>query len=136
MNVKEDAKIVKPFLLRGVRHHHCHDRGEVRKALHQARFRGTGDGSGIIRCTGTATHHPVTFSESAITAIVSNMLGEAFTEMNQDVKDAVGELTNMISGQARAAAEIGLAMNGASPRHHRLKPHIYISKDPLLAFLS
>ena len=31
------------------------------------------------------------------------MIGENFTEMNAEVADAVGELTNMISGDARWA---------------------------------
>lgn len=29
------------------------------------------------------------------------MLGEEIKELNEEIKDAVGEITNMISGQAR-----------------------------------
>ena len=42
----------------------------------------------------------ISFSEGCILAMVSNMFGEEMTEMNDDIKDAVGEITNMISGQA------------------------------------
>lgn len=42
----------------------------------------------------------VSFSANCILSMVSNMFGEEMTEMNDDIKDAVGEITNMISGQA------------------------------------
>ena len=41
------------------------------------------------------------FTKSSIIQIVSNMLGEEFETMNDEVREAVGELANMISGQAR-----------------------------------
>lgn len=44
----------------------------------------------------------VSFSEGCICHVVSNMFGEEFTEMNDEIKDAVGEITNMVSGGARA----------------------------------
>jgi chemotaxis protein CheX len=43
----------------------------------------------------------VTFEEKCILTVVSNMFGESMTELNSEIADAVGELTNMISGQAR-----------------------------------
>ena len=45
----------------------------------------------------------VTFSKECAQAVVNHMIGENFTEMNAEVADAVGELTNMISGDARWA---------------------------------
>jgi chemotaxis protein CheX len=42
----------------------------------------------------------VSFTEASILPIVSNMFGEEIKEMNEEIKDAVGEITNMISGQA------------------------------------
>ena len=41
------------------------------------------------------------FTKSSIIQIVSNMLGEEFETINDEVREAVGELANMISGQAR-----------------------------------
>ncbi len=69
----------------------------------------TGDISGIIGLTG-ATRGVVIISLStgAACKIVGSMLGEEYTELTADVSDAVGELTNMISGDARRV----LATNG------------------------
>jgi len=47
----------------------------------------------------------MSFSESCIINIVSKMLGETVTEINREVLDAVGELTNMISGSSRKLME-------------------------------
>ena len=47
----------------------------------------------------------ISFSEKCIVKIVNNMLGEELTEINDEVSDAVGELTNMISGDARKRLE-------------------------------
>jgi len=41
------------------------------------------------------------FTKSSIIQIVSNMFGEKFDTMNEEVREAVGEIANMISGQAR-----------------------------------
>lgn len=58
----------------------------------------------------------VSFDESSIIAIVSRMLTEEFLIINQDVIDAVGEITNMICGGAkRELAEQGLKFDMASP---------------------
>ncbi|MCB0309772.1 MAG: chemotaxis protein CheX [Bdellovibrionales bacterium] len=43
----------------------------------------------------------LSFDAPAILGIVSRMLMEEFKEVNDDVVDAVGELTNMISGGAK-----------------------------------
>ena len=61
-----------------------------------------GDVSGIIGLTGSvAGSMALSFSEKAILKIVSNMLGEELTEVNGDIADAVGEITNMVSGASR-----------------------------------
>src|SRR5512137_443861 len=65
-----------------------------------------GDISGIIDLTGSAAGSlALSFSEGAILRIVSNMLGEDLKSINNDVKDVVGELTNMVSGVARKNLE-------------------------------
>ncbi|MEA1867504.1 MAG: chemotaxis protein CheX [Thermodesulfobacteriota bacterium] len=76
-----------------------------------------GDVSGIIGFTGAATGSmALSFSEKCILKIVSNMLGEESKEINDDIKDAVGELTNMVSGAARKNLEpIGLSLSAAIP---------------------
>jgi len=76
-----------------------------------------GDISGIIGLTGAARGSlALSFSQGSIVKIVSNMLGEEITEINGDIKDAVGELTNMISGVARKKLEAeGLNVTAAIP---------------------
>lgn len=76
-----------------------------------------GDISGIIGLTGAARGSlALSFSQGSILKIVSNMLGEEITEMNGDIKDAVGELTNMVSGVARKKLEAeGLNVTAAIP---------------------
>lgn len=65
-----------------------------------------GDISGIIGLTGSAAGSlALSFSEGAILKIVSNMLGEEIKDINGDIKDAVGEITNMVSGVARKNLE-------------------------------
>ena|SRR5438132_14372821 len=61
-----------------------------------------GDVTGIVGLTGDKNGSlAVSFSEAAILQVVSNMFGEVCKEMNDDVRDAVGEITNMICGDAR-----------------------------------
>jgi len=48
--------------------------------------------------------------------VVSNMLGEEITDLNADIQDAVGEITNMISGAARKNLEAkGFNITAAIP---------------------
>jgi chemotaxis protein CheX len=96
-----------------------------------------GDVSGVIGITGeTNGTIYVTFDESCILKIVSNMFGEKMTEINNEITDAVGELTNMISGQARKELEeIGQVFHGAIPsvitgKNHKLIP---MTKGPKIA---
>ena len=66
----------------------------------------------------------VTFSKECALAVVNNMIGENFTEMNADVADAVGELTNMISGDARSQLQkIGYSFSAATPTIIRGENH-------------
>ncbi len=76
-----------------------------------------GDVSGIIGFTGAATGSmALSFSEGCILKIVSNMLGEEIKGINGDIKDAVGEITNMVSGAARKNLEsLGLSISAAIP---------------------
>jgi chemotaxis protein CheX len=96
-----------------------------------------GDVSGVIGITGeTNGTIYVTFDESCILKIVSNMFGDEMKEINNEITDAVGELTNMISGQARKELEeIGKVFHGAIPsvitgKNHKLIP---MTKGPKMA---
>ncbi len=76
-----------------------------------------GDVTGVIGLTGEASGTlSVSFSEASITAIVSRMFGEEIHTLNGEVEDAVGEIANMISGQARRKLEEqGKLIHGAIP---------------------
>ncbi len=96
-----------------------------------------GDVSGVIGFTGeTNGTLSVTFDELCILKIVSSMFGEEMTEINDEIADAVGELTNMISGQARKELEeIGKKYQAAIPtvvtgKNHKLES---MTKGPKIA---
>ena len=77
----------------------------------------SGDVSGIIGITGDAIGSlALSFSEKCICKIVSNMLGEEHHEVTKEIIDAVGELTNMVSGASRTQLEkMGMAVYAAIP---------------------
>ncbi|MCL5019699.1 MAG: chemotaxis protein CheX [Patescibacteria group bacterium] len=85
-----------------------------------------GDITGIISFSGDATGSlSITFTQSCIVSIVSNMLGETITEINEEVRDAVGELTNMISGDARRKLQQhGYSIRAAIPTVISGKNHV------------
>jgi len=84
-----------------------------------------GDITGIIGLTGYAEGSlAVSFSESCALKIVENMIGEKYNELNQEVGDCVGELVNMISGDARAQLQkLGFVFTAAIPTVVRGKDH-------------
>jgi chemotaxis protein CheX len=100
----------------------------------------TGDVSGIIGLTGEATGSlSVTFNFNLIQRIMSNMLGEEVQEVTNDVRDAVGELTNMISGDARRMLQQeGLQLSAAIPtivagKSHTIK-HVVVGPVIVIPF--
>jgi len=96
-----------------------------------------GDVSGIVGLTGEAKGTiSVSFTEKSILAIVSNMFGEEMKELNEEVKDATGEITNMISGQARKRLEeLGRSLCGAIPSVIIGKNHTitHMTTSPIIA---
>ncbi len=62
-----------------------------------------GDVSGVIGLAGEGVRgfFVVSFTESCILSFMEKMLGETFDRIDAEVKDAVGEVTNMISGGAK-----------------------------------
>lgn len=96
----------------------------------------SGDVSGIIGITGDATGSlALSFSEKCICKIVSNMLGEEHLEVTKEILDAVGELTNMVSGASRTQLEkMGMAVYAAIPTvvHGQGHTITHILKSPSL----
>ncbi len=81
----------------------------------------TGDISGVIGFSNAGNHTggtmSLTLTKASALGIIQNMLGEEYSELSQDVADAVGELTNMICGQARKnlSEKLNMDFEGAIP---------------------
>ena len=76
-----------------------------------------GDISSVIgvtgMCKGTIS---VSFERKAARALLEGMLGDDIHDEQQDMEDCVGEISNMISGQARASLDAdGLNLQGSTP---------------------
>jgi len=76
-----------------------------------------GDVSAVIGLTGEANGTiSISFPEQSIAAVVSRMFGEPVSELEGELADAVGEISNMISGQARQQLEkTGKLLHGSIP---------------------
>ena len=76
-----------------------------------------GDVSAIVGITGSKSGAvALSFSRSCAIALVKGMLGDDIEDIMADTRDAVGEITNMISGQARAGlSEMGIPLQGSTP---------------------
>ena len=64
------------------------------------------------------------------------MFGEEIKELNEEIKDAAGEITNMISGQARKILdELGRTLHGAIPSVIMGKNHTltHMTTSPIIA---
>ncbi len=95
-----------------------------------------GDVSGIVGITGEAEGSLcLTFSKESILFISTQIFGEEQKELNDEVKDAVGELTNQISGDSRRRLqEAGYTFHGSVPSvicgmGHEVK---HMTKGPIL----
>jgi len=79
--------------------------------------RTSGDVTGIMGLAGdkkgTVT---ISLREAGARFIYKTLVGEECDSINQDVVDAIGEITNIISGQARKEFEkSGISLNAAIP---------------------
>lgn len=76
-----------------------------------------GDVSAVIGITGEKNGtFSISFDRKTAVFLVKQMLGDEVEDIVRDVQDAVGEITNMISGQARAGlADMGLKLQGSTP---------------------
>ncbi|KPA13446.1 Chemotaxis protein CheX [Candidatus Magnetomorum sp. HK-1] len=96
-----------------------------------------GDVSSIIGLSGESKGTvAITFTESCILSITSNMFGEKMTQLDDEVMDAVGEIGNMISGQARQELEDkGKVLYAAIPTMIKGKDHTISHKTtaPVMA---
>ena len=96
-----------------------------------------GDVSGIIGITGAAQGSmSISFESPCICSVVTNLFGVSVSEINDEVKDAVGEMTNMICGDARRRLEgAGISLQAGTPTVVAGKDHsiTHIHTGPCLA---
>ncbi len=96
-----------------------------------------GDVSGVVGLSGnTNATISVTFTKTCILKIVSKMFGEEMTEINDEVKDAVGEILNIVSGSGRQKLEsMGKSLKGGIPTVITGKNHTitHITSSPIIA---
>ncbi|MCO6432502.1 MAG: chemotaxis protein CheX [Deltaproteobacteria bacterium] len=74
--------------------------------------------TGIIGLAGPSVmgNMMISFDTDGVLKVVGNLLSEQYTEITQDVIDAVGEITNMITGGAKKdLSEIGMMIEMATP---------------------
>lgn len=117
--VKYDVGFINPFLHAVVHVLQTMAHVDVKPStpyLNDAR-KAVGDVTGIIGVSGYSKGTmSITLEQDVILKIVNNMLFESYTEINDDICDAVGELTNMISGQARAQlSQVGMSFDASTP---------------------
>jgi len=134
-----DVKLINPFIeaTLHVLDTMAHIKADAGKPYLKKDKVARGDVTGVIGLTGEATGMiSVSFSEKCILAVVSKMFGEDMTELNEEIGDATGEISNMISGQARQKLEnLGISLQAAIPSVIMGKNHTitHITKQPVIA---
>jgi chemotaxis protein CheX len=86
--------------------------------LKQQKDKFVGDVSGVIGIVSESFNGSVviSFPEKTFLTVISGMLGENFSELNQEIVDGAGEITNMIFGQAKISLnEKGYGIKTAIP---------------------
>lgn len=80
---------------------------KVGKPILKSGSKAQGDVTGIMSMHGSNTKGSIaiTFSKPAILEICYNMLGDTKKDVDDEVLNLVGELTNMVTGKAKALLE-------------------------------
>lgn len=88
-------------------------------------YKALGDISSVIELTGECRGSiGLSFETNCILKIASGMLGESYEELDDEVADMVGELVNMISGDARRQlVKLGFSFTAGIPKLSRGSEH-------------
>jgi chemotaxis protein CheX len=134
-----DAKIINPFLEAAVNVLKTMAMIEAKpgKPYLKKDSKAFGDVSGIIGITGDAQGSmSISFEAPVICAVVTNLFGMEVNEVTEEVKDAVGEMTNMICGDARRRLEAeDISLQAGTPTVVAGQNHsvTHINTGPMLA---
>ncbi|MFH2065497.1 MAG: chemotaxis protein CheX [Pseudomonadota bacterium] len=134
-----DADLVKPFVeaTLHILETTASTSAKARKPYLKRELPAKGVISGVIELTGDFNGIiSISFSEKLILAVVSSMFGEKMTEVNDEIKDAVGEMTNMISGQVTTKmTELGKTLKAKLSTVVMGSPHNvqFIENRPVIA---
>ncbi len=91
-----------------------------------------GDVTGMIGIVGEGVKGSlaISFEEKTILHVVSQMFGEPITELDDSVNDAVGEITNIVTGGAKKTlSEKGYKFQMAIPTTIAGKQHVISHKS-------
>jgi chemotaxis protein CheX len=105
-------------------------------SLKKDRF-SSGDVTGVIGFAGDKKgSFSLAFSREGAMLVYKRIIGEEVTSVTSDVVDAIGELTNIVSGQTRVQIEkLGYKLNAALPTvvvGHNVEIN-FITKYPLIS---
>jgi chemotaxis protein CheX len=134
-----DAQLINPFIKAtlNVLETMAFTKPKPQKPFLKRDFIAKGDVSSVIGLSGESKGTiSITFTEPCILSIVSNMFGENMPKLDDEVMDAVGEIANMISGQARQELEVkGKVLYAAVPTMIKGKDHTISHKTtaPIVA---
>ncbi len=105
-------------------------RAEREKPYVRRSLSSTGPVTGVLKMSGDLNAIvTITFSKQGILSIVSRLFGETMSELNDEIKDAVGEISNMISGQAantlvQGGGKYKVGLDGVIMGEEHRIPHI------------
>jgi chemotaxis protein CheX len=134
-----DAEIAKPFIkaTQAVLSMMAKMDPKPGKPYVKTDYRAKGDVSAVMGLTGDKSgSFSITFPKKVAVAMVKNMIGDDIKDIIADAKDAVGEVTNMICGQARVGlTQMGLSLSAATPTiifgdNHYIT---HVNKGPVVA---
>lgn len=80
-------------------------------------FKALGDISSVIELTGESKGSiAISFTQSCILQVALQMFGQKYIEIDADIVDMVGEIVNMVSGEARRElAKLGFTFSAGIP---------------------
>jgi chemotaxis protein CheX len=128
-----DVEIVNPFLVSLINVLSTMARTEAKPSSPTLKQgdRAAGDVTGMIGLIGEQAKGSLalTFTEAAILNIASQMIGQTFEMIDDIVADAVGEITNMVTGGAKKLlSEKGYKFKMATPSVIVGKDHVITHK--------